>query len=291
MIKGSVGTVILIAVIILTAVFVTQKIERFLMKFHYKMRKRAPKHRKKMSNDGMIHIAAPTLACLSLCVTCFCGTSWAWFNAAHINNVTSIQAAVYDVDVAVSAIDGESVDAVKNNTVYEFSLEEGQKYSVVLRKSGSAKNGYCKISLDDVDYYTLQINDDNQFVFNIEANQAVLVKLIPQWGTCSVTENRLAKDDSITYGVGSDSSNQPQDNPQVTMLPSENSAQPVDVTVDSDAEDINDDGNDKNTEVITDSADDANTADDEIDENYTDMSDDSEMMPPLDNEEIESVEE
>lgn len=82
-------------------------------------------------------------------------------------------------------------------------------YHVVIKATGNAQNGYCKIVIgdaesgDSVKYYTIQMStdenvSDNQLEFVVECyNDNAELHIIPNWGSCSEKEEtKIGYDDS-----------------------------------------------------------------------------------------------
>ena len=147
-----------------------------------------PKHSVGTSSDCSIYRSlAPSALGIALCVTCLCGTSWAWFTASATAGVESIQTAALAV-ATVTASDSSTVSgaSVEGGTKYE--LVSGKAYTVKLAP-GTSQTGYCVIKFGGTTYYTPQLtqsaapNGMSITVYASDANKELIIA--PQWGICS----------------------------------------------------------------------------------------------------------
>lgn len=159
----------------------------------------------KKQSDGLLHLLALSAVGLCACLICLCGVSWAWFTATASSGTTVIQAATYTVDV--SADENENVEiATESGTTTAIFTDAGE-YTITLTPTGTAQNGYCKISYAEVDCYTGQLTTDKlHFMVNADANSKLTVT--PQWGSYSGDPN-LSSGDTI----GNTTGNTQQENP------------------------------------------------------------------------------
>lgn len=136
--------------------------------------------------DGLARILAPSVLAICVCTLCLCGTTWAWFTATTSTGTTVIQAATYTVDV--SADKNESVKITTESGTTTVTFTDAGEYTITLTPSGTAQNGYCKISYAEGDYYTGQLTTDKlHFTVNADANSELTVT--PQWGSYSGDPN------------------------------------------------------------------------------------------------------
>ena len=159
----------------------------------------------KKQSDGLLHLLALSAVGLCACLICLCGVSWAWFTATTSTGTTVIQAATYTVDV--SADKNESVKITTESGTTTVTFTDAGEYTITLTPTGTAQNGYCKISYAEGDYYTGQLPTDKlHFTVNADADSKLTVT--PQWGSYSGTPN-LSSDGII----GSTTGNTQQENP------------------------------------------------------------------------------
>lgn len=155
--------------------------------------------------DGLARILAPSVLAICVCTLCLCGVSWAWFTATTSTGTTVIQAATYTVDV--SADKNESVKITTESGTTTVTFTAAGEYTITLTPSGTAQNGYCKISYAEVDCYTGQLTTDKlHFTVNADANSELTVT--PQWGSYS-------GDPNLSSGsiIGNTTGNTQQENP------------------------------------------------------------------------------
>lgn len=155
--------------------------------------------------DGLARILAPSMLAICVCTLCLCGVSWAWFTATASSGTTVIQAATYTVDV--SADENENVEIVPESGTTTVTFTAAGEYTITLTPTGTAQNGYCKISYADADYYTEQFTSA-VFRFTVNADADSKLTVTPQWGSYSGTPN-LSSDGVI----GNTTGNTQQENP------------------------------------------------------------------------------
>jgi len=155
--------------------------------------------------DGLARILAPSMLAICVCTLCLCGVSWAWFTATASSGTTVIQAATYTVNV--SADKNENVEIATESGTTTVTFTAAGEYTITLTPSGTAQNGYCKISYADADYYTEQFTSA-VFRFTVNADENSELTVTPQWGSYSGTPN-LSSDGVI----GNTTGNTQQENP------------------------------------------------------------------------------
>lgn len=171
--------------------------------------------------DGLARILAPSVLAICVCTLCLCGTTWAWFTVTTSTGTAVIQAATYTVNVSADENDKVEITTESGTTTVTFTA--AGEYTITLTPTGTAQNGYCKISYAEVDYYTGQLTTDTlQFTVNADANSELTVT--PQWGSYSGDPN-LSSGDTI----GNTTGNTQQENPvaaATTAEPTTTSAAP-----------------------------------------------------------------
>lgn len=167
----------------------------------------------KKQSDGLLHLLALSAVGLCACLICLCGVSWAWFTATTSTGTTVIQAATYTVDV--SADENENVEITPGSATTTVTFTAAGEYTITLTPTGTAQNGYCKISYAEGDYYTGQLpTGELHFTVNADANSKLTVT--PQWGSYSGTPN-LSSDGII----GNTTGNTQQENPVAAAMTAE----------------------------------------------------------------------
>lgn len=177
----------------------------------------------KEQSDGLLHLLALSAVGLCACLICLCGTTWAWFTATASSGTTVIQAATYTVDVSA---ENESVKTTPESGTTTVTFTAAGEYTITLTPSGTAQNGYCKISYAEGDYYTGQLTTDKlHFTVNADADSKLTVT--PQWGSYSGDPN-LSSGDTI----GNTTGNTQQENPVAAATTAE-PAEPAEPTTTS----------------------------------------------------------
>lgn len=148
--------------------------------------------------DGLARILAPSVLAICVCTLCLCGVSWAWFTATASSGTAVIQAATYTVDVSADENDKVEITTESGTTTVTFTA--AGEYTITLTPTGTAQNGYCKISYAEIDYYTGQLpTGELHFTVNADADSELTVT--PQWGSYSGTPN-LSSGDTIGNTTG-----------------------------------------------------------------------------------------
>ncbi len=95
--------------------------------------------------DDITRLLIPSILGICLCVACLLGSTFAWFSASVTMPSSVIQAADYNVDVAISRNGGEQLSPSADGS-FELSLGT---YEVSLTASGSTMNGgYCILTFN-----------------------------------------------------------------------------------------------------------------------------------------------
>ncbi len=160
----------------------------------------------KKQNDGLLHLLTISTVGLCACLICLCGVSWAWFTATTSTGTAVIQAATYTV--GVSAGENESVGITTESGTTTVTFTDAGSYTITLTPTGTAQNGYCKISYAEGDYYTGQLPTGGELHFTVNADANSELTVTPQWGSYSGTPN-LSSGDTIGITTG----NTQQENP------------------------------------------------------------------------------
>ena len=141
-----------------------------------------------------------------------------------------IQAATYTVDVSADENDKVEITTESGTTTVTFT--DAGEYTITLTPTGTAQNGYCKISYAEGDYYTGQLST-GELHFKVNAKADSVLTVTPQWGTYSGDPN-LSSGDTIDNTTG----NTQQENPvaaATTAEPTTTSAAPSSSPVESGA--------------------------------------------------------
>ena len=168
----------------------------------------------KKQNDGLLHLLTISTVGLCACLICLCGVSWAWFTATTSTGTAVIQAATYAVGVSANGTGDVEITSESGTTTVTFTA--AGEYTVTLTPSGTAQNGYCKISYADADYYTGQLPTGGELHFTVNADANSELTVTPQWGSYSGTPN-LSNGDTI--GITTGNTQEPPMNAATTTEP------------------------------------------------------------------------
>lgn len=153
----------------------------------------------KKQSDGLLHLLTLSAVGLCACLICLCGVSWAWFTATTSTGTAVIQAATYTVGVSTDR--SGDVEIVPESGTSTVTFIAAGSYTITLTPSGTAKNGYCKISFAEGDHYTGQLTS-GELHFTVNADAGSKLTVTPQWGSYSGNVNLDSGDtiDNTTTG-------------------------------------------------------------------------------------------
>ena len=132
-----------------------------------------PKHQKP-TDENILRLLMPSVVGIIICMVCLAGSSWAWFSASVQTRPQNIQAAEYELSVAVN---GKSMHG-------SIELEEGKSYTITLTASGTAEKfgGYCKLEGAGKTFYTEQVLPGHTLTFTFSPDEAGTYTFTPVWG-------------------------------------------------------------------------------------------------------------
>lgn len=168
--------------------------------------RRKYKHEKKENrSDVILHMLAPSVIGVCVCIVCLCGVTRAWFTASSSSGTELIKTPE-KYELSVSVYDSESKTISPNNN-NEYLLSSGN-YIVKLSASGTAgASGYCEVKLVSGElYYTEQIRSPGGFEFTvIVTDENANITLTPKWGSygTETEENKITQDGKITLSAAS----------------------------------------------------------------------------------------
>ena len=165
-----------------------------------------PKHGK-VSDKEFTRIMISSVLGIMLCVICLAGLTWAWFSGSVSSAANNITAASFNIQIDVKVKGTETpVPRTVENGIYSFSLENNKAYDVKITADGTATTGYCRVSLGENRYHTIQIfniSDESrsgsllstdrpqEINFTVNATEStLLLKIVPQWGSYAIAENK-----------------------------------------------------------------------------------------------------
>ena len=168
----------------------------------------------KKQNDGLLHLLTISTVGLCACLICLCGVSWAWFTATTSTGTAVIRAATYAVGVSANGTGNVEITTESGTTTVTFT--DAGSYTITLTPTGTAQNGYCKISYAEGDYYTGQLPTGGELHFTVNADANSELTVTPQWGSYSGTPNLSSGD---TIGITTGNTQEPPMNAASTTEP------------------------------------------------------------------------
>lgn len=212
----------------------------------------------KIKEKVFIMRVAVAIVCMVCCLSAMGFSAYAFFTSSITSGSNTIVAATYGAEITVARDDNNpqtKVTPTVNQTIHTYSLVKGT-YHVVIKATGNAQNGYCKIVIGDVNseismkYYTIQLNTDskaekNQIEFKIKCDSDnAQVHIIPNWGSCSETDSAkiIEQNEEITI-----------ENPtsETTEDASDNQLQKIPVTIPTTTPNMTSDSETSNTDKNT----------------------------------------
>ena len=158
----------------------------------YKNLKNAEQGHKKTPSPWRLIV--PTLLSLCLCVVCLFGATWAWFTVRVDGNVASIQSASFAVDVQVvdsaPATSAAPLPSVNSEGMI-FNLTKKTTYQVTLTANGTAKTGYCKVSLNNQSHPTVALASGTTLTFRVSTDSDSKLSFEACWGVYNGAEAQL----------------------------------------------------------------------------------------------------
>lgn len=177
--------------------------ERNVMRLYHRLFHRAELSEKENRNDGIFHILAPSVIGACICVVCLCSVSWAWFTATTSMGTAKIQTATYAVSVTAKQGETEIPATTAANGITEFTLESGKEYYITITPTGTANSGYCIVNFEGKNYYTQQLAAASDAVtFTANASASGKMTVTPQWGTCTVTGQKIGNGENDLKEIG-----------------------------------------------------------------------------------------
>ncbi|MGN1095932.1 MAG: hypothetical protein ACI4QR_06045 [Eubacteriales bacterium] len=135
------------------------------------LKKTFDKQKREITPDKLFHrLMIPSVLGILLCGVCLIGLTWAWFSDSASGNVKNLTTSNYNITVQITSENDNM--SVNQNTDGSYTLSHGKKYNVTLTAAGNASTGYCKIKLNDRDFYTTQlpVSTSNTLSFMIDCS-------------------------------------------------------------------------------------------------------------------------
>ena len=159
-----------------------------------------PQHQKeeeKVTDKVLTRSIITSVIGILFCMTCLFGLTWAWFSDSIVTSSNKITAATFDLDITVTEQTEQGAgNAVTKGEDGYYTLDAAKTYTVSLAKLGTAKTGFCHLSVmapsaeTATAYYTDSIpqidattkEETEPFVFTISGVSKI--KFTAMWGQC-----------------------------------------------------------------------------------------------------------
>ena len=175
-----------------------------------------PKY-EKVSEKAFLRIMLSSIFGILICGICLAGLTWAWFTSSISSAANTITAADFSVGVEFKQNESVIEPVIENES---YKLNSGT-YTVTVTASGSATTGYCTVKLelseDNIKaYHTIQLypaggEEKPQAVeFTVNAQQDLVLTIIPQWATFAKPENELLIGNGLSSIPETETNTEPQ---------------------------------------------------------------------------------
>lgn len=143
-----------------------------------------PKHGYVSDKTFIANITACIIGVI-ICLTSLTYVTWAWFSCTVNTGAINMQAANYEISVAVRDKDGDTVTVTENTQNRYTAALSKNGYIVTLKAQGTAKTGYCKIAANGEEYFTSPILSGEELTFELVCYEQIEVSFIGTWGSYS----------------------------------------------------------------------------------------------------------
>lgn len=129
----------------------------------------------------------PALLALAvlICFTAICSATYAYFADEQTSSVAPVTAASYELKVCVGDDEIGLCNSGNEKVEYICPLAENDMHSFKLSAVGSAKKGYCIITIGDKTYATAEISSGSEFSLHIQAAAGDRIIFSHSWGNYS----------------------------------------------------------------------------------------------------------
>ncbi|MBQ0101712.1 MAG: hypothetical protein KBT31_02835 [Firmicutes bacterium] len=160
----------------------------------------------KVTDKMLVRSVVLSVIGILFCMTCLFGLSWAWFTDSIATGSSKITAASFNLDVTVEEINGAQIPKGEDGF---YQLDTTKTYKVTLVKEGTAKSGFCHISVKTSEegtqtiFYTENIpqgnvtEDDQPYVFTVSG--VYKIKLTPMWGQRASDSSTIVSTLDLTH--------------------------------------------------------------------------------------------
>ncbi len=148
----------------------------------------------KVREKAMLTRLTMTIAVVIMCLAVMGITAYAYFSHNITSSFNMIKAANFDLTVSVAVTNNETTDTVTATTDNTYTLTSGT-YTVSLKKTGTAKTGFCIVEITvgeaKTTLHTQQLGKDGEvergeltFTLNVSGlSEPATVSFVPHWGT------------------------------------------------------------------------------------------------------------
>ena len=157
------------------------------MRKSWKERNKYMRKNERNANDNIRRIITPSILGIMICMVCLAGTTWAWFTATENATVAESDVAQYFADVSITEI---GKDTIEGNDVATYDIDKNKEYEVTLTSGGTAKGGYCAVSVDGETYYTAYMAKGDKLSFTVCSSDGEM-KVATSWN--EMTKARSAR--------------------------------------------------------------------------------------------------
>lgn len=135
----------------------------------------------KPSDETILQMIAPSIMGIALCMVCLAGTSWAWFTSTVQTSPQTIEAANFNISVAVTDADDQPVDPGQ-------PLQAEKAYEVTLTATGTVPSGgHCIVTNDTgaAPLYTATLLPGKTLTFTLIPETEAAYTFTAVWGEYS----------------------------------------------------------------------------------------------------------
>ena len=135
----------------------------------------------KPSDETILQMIAPSIMGIALCMVCLAGMSWAWFTSTVQTSPQTIEAANFNISVAVTDADDQPVDPGQ-------PLQAEKAYEVTLTATGTVPSGgHCIVTNDTgaAPLYTATLLPGKTLTFTLIPDDAAVYTFTAVWGEYS----------------------------------------------------------------------------------------------------------
>lgn len=183
------------------------------MRKSWKERNKYMRKNERNANDNIRRIITPSILGIMICMVCLAGTTWAWFTATENAAIAESRVAKLEVTTTIAEI-GEKT--IEGNDVATYSIDSDKEYKVTLTAGGTAKGGYCAVSVDGETYYTAYMAKGDDISFTVCSSDGEM-KVATSWNemTHAMTyskSNHLSNNAHIGKGTAPTKEDENKDN-------------------------------------------------------------------------------